>query len=74
MRKNPINQLCDIVRGIRIMNQELNQLLDQVYDLQDISSEVGKDLEKLIFEIVEKVEYMVELEDLGAWVLKLQRD
>ena len=45
------------------MNQELNQLLDQVYDLQDISSEVGKDLEKLIFEIVEKVEYMVELED-----------
>ena len=45
------------------MNQELNQLLDQVYDLQDISSEVGKDLEKLIFQIVEKVEYMVELED-----------
>ena len=45
------------------MNQELNQLLDQVYDLQDISSEVGKDLEKLIFEIVEKVEYLVELED-----------
>ena len=45
------------------MNQELNQLLDQVYDLQDISSEVGKDLEKLIFEIVDKVEYMVELED-----------
>ena len=45
------------------MNQELNQLLDQVYDLQDISSEVGKDLEKLIFEIVEKVEYMVDLED-----------
>ena len=45
------------------MNQELNQLLDQVYDLQDISSEVGKDLEKLIFEIVEKVEYLIELED-----------
>ena len=45
------------------MNQELNQLLDQVYDLQDISSEVGKDLEKLIFEIVEQVEYLVELED-----------
>ena len=45
------------------MNQELNHLLDLVYDLQDISSEVGKDLEKLIFEIVEKVEYMVELED-----------
>ena len=45
------------------MNQELNHLLNLVYDLQDISSEVGKDLEKLIFEIVEKVEYMVELED-----------
>ena len=45
------------------MNQELNQLLDMVYELQNISSEVGKDLEKLIFEIVEKVEYMVELED-----------
>ena len=45
------------------MNQELNHLLDLVYDLQDISSEVGKDLEKLIFEIVDKVEYMVELED-----------
>ena len=45
------------------MNQELNQLLDQVYDLQDITSEVGKDLEKLIFEIVEKVEYLIELED-----------
>ena len=45
------------------MNQELNHLLDLVYDLQDISSEVGKELEKLIFEIVEKVEYMVELED-----------
>lgn len=45
------------------MNQELNQLLDQVYDLQDISSEVGKDLEQLIFQIVEQVEYLVELED-----------
>ena len=45
------------------MNQELNHLLDLVYDLQDISSEVGKDLEKLIFQIVEKVEYLVELED-----------
>ena len=45
------------------MNQELNHLLNLVYDLQDISSEVGKDLEKLIFQIVEKVEYMVELED-----------
>ena len=45
------------------MNQELNHLLDLVYDLQDISSEVGKDLEKLIFEIVDKVETMVELED-----------
>ena len=45
------------------MNQELNQLLDMVYELQNISSEVGKDLEKLIFQIVEKVEYMVELED-----------
>lgn len=45
------------------MNQELNHLLDLVYDLQDISSEVGKDLEKLIFEIVDKVENMVELED-----------
>ena len=45
------------------MNQELNHLLNLVYDLQDISSEVGKDLEKLIFEIVDKVEYMVELED-----------
>ena len=45
------------------MNQELNHLLDLVYDLQDISSEVGKDLEKLIFEIVDKVEYLVELED-----------
>ena len=45
------------------MNQELNQLLDMVYELQNISSEVGKDLEKLIFEIVEKVEYLVELED-----------
>ena len=45
------------------MNQELNHLLDLVYDLQDISSEVGKDLEKLIFEIVDKVETMVELDD-----------
>ena len=45
------------------MNQELNGLLDMVYELQNLSSEVGKDLEKLIFEIVEKVEYMVELED-----------
>ena len=45
------------------MNQELNHLLNLVYDLQDISSEVGKDLEKLIFEIVDKVETMVELED-----------
>ena len=45
------------------MNQELNHLLDLVYDLQDISSQVGKDLEKLIFQIVEQVEYMVELED-----------
>ena len=45
------------------MNQELNQLLDMVYELHNISSEVGKDLEKLIFEIVEKVEYLVELED-----------
>ena len=45
------------------MNQELNQLLDMVYELQNISSEVGKDLEKLIFQIVEQVEYMVELED-----------
>ena len=45
------------------MNQELNQLLDMVYELQNISSEIGKDLEKLIFEIVEKVEYLVELED-----------
>ena len=45
------------------MNQELNQLLDMVYELQNISSEVGKDLEKLIFEIVEKVEYLIELED-----------
>ena len=45
------------------MNQELNTLLDMVYELQNISSEVGKDLEKLIFEIVEKVEYLVELED-----------
>ena len=45
------------------MNQELNHLLDMVYELQNISSEVGKDLEKLIFEIVEKVEYLVELED-----------
>ena len=45
------------------MNQELNHLLNLVYDLQDISSEVGKDLEKLIFEIVDKVENMVELED-----------
>ena len=45
------------------MNQELNQLLDMVYELQNISSEVGKDLEKLIFQIVEKVEYLIELED-----------
>ena len=45
------------------MNQELNALLDMVYELQNVSSEVGKDLEKLIFEIVEKVEYLVELED-----------
>ena len=45
------------------MNQELNQLLDMVYELQNISSEIGKDLEKLIFEIAEKVEYLVELED-----------
>ena len=45
------------------MNQELNVLLDKVYDLQDISSEVGKDLEQLIFQIVEQVEYLVEMED-----------
>ena len=45
------------------MNQELNALLDMVYELQNVSSEVGKDLEKLIFQIVEQVEYMVELED-----------
>ena len=45
------------------MNQELNALLDMVYELQNVSSEVGKDLEKLIFEIVEKVEYLIELED-----------
>ena len=45
------------------MNQELNALLDIVYELQNLSSEVGKELEKLIFEIVEKVEYLVELED-----------
>ena len=45
------------------MNQELNGLLDMVYELQNLSSEVGKDLEKLIFQIVEQVEYLVELED-----------
>ena len=45
------------------MDMNLNELLDMVYELQNISSEVGKDLEKLIFQIVEKVEYLVELED-----------
>ncbi len=45
------------------MNHELNYLLDLVYDLQDMSSEVSKDLEALIFKIVCQVESLVETED-----------
>ncbi len=45
------------------MNHHLNHLLDLVYDLQDMSTEVSKDLEALIFRIVSQVEFMVETED-----------
>lgn len=51
------------------VGEELNMLLDLVYDLNDASDGVSNDLEKIISDILQHVENMVDTNDalLGEW-------
>ena len=40
--------------------QNTNELLDMVYELQSMSTEVSRDLDKLIAKIVQKTEKIVD--------------
>ena len=54
----------------KITQTKLNQLLDLVYDLQDNSEGVSKDLEKIISNLVSHVEDMIDFQDdlMEAWI------
>ena len=52
-----------------ILGDELNTLLDTVYDLNDASEGVSDDLEKLISSTVKQVEDMIDENDklMESW-------
>ena len=45
------------------MSDKLDILLGSVYDLADISTDVSKDLETLIFQVLQQVEELVDEND-----------